>query len=69
MYLYIALRYFLQGYNAAFSFSLRGEDRFIVDPLTGVITVNGTLDREKQENFSFLVRTICYNDNIHIPVF
>ena len=70
MYLYIALRYFLQGDNAAFSYSLRGgEGRFIVDPHTGVIAVNGTLDREKQENFSFLVRTICYNDNIHFPMF
>ncbi|XP_073231929.1 cadherin EGF LAG seven-pass G-type receptor 1-like [Porites lutea] len=45
-----------KGDNAAFSYSLRGgEGRFIVDPHTGVIAVNGTLDREKQENFSFLV--------------
>ena len=29
---------------------------FAVDPLTGVITVNGLLDREKQEIFSIVVR-------------
>ena len=70
MYLYIALCYFLQGDNAAFSYSLRGgEGRFIVHPHTGVIAVNGTLDREKQEQFSFLVRAICYNDNIHFSMF
>ena len=70
IYLYVTFLYFLQGDNATFSYSLRGgEDRFIVDPHTGVIAVNGSLDREKQENFSFGVRTICCNDNIHFPGF
>lgn len=70
IYQYVAFLYFLQGDNATFSYSLRGgEDRFIVDPHTGVIAVNGTLDREKQENVSFVVRTVCYNDNRHFPGF
>ena len=46
-----------QGDNATFVYSMLGcEERFVVDPLTGVITVSGLLDREKQETFSIVVR-------------
>jgi len=58
MPIYILLCLSLQGNNATFSYFLLGsENRFTVDSLTGLITVNGSLDREKQENYSIVVRT------------
>lgn len=48
---------FRQGNNATFTyFLLDGEDGFAINPNTGVLVVNGSLDREKQEHYSFLVR-------------
>ncbi|KAJ7337301.1 hypothetical protein OS493_010160, partial [Desmophyllum pertusum] len=45
-----------QGNNATFSYSLLGSEHpFAINPDTGVLVVNGSLDQEKQEHYSLLV--------------
>ncbi|XP_020621470.1 cadherin EGF LAG seven-pass G-type receptor 2-like [Orbicella faveolata] len=64
-----------KGNNATFAYYLLdGGGDLAIDPNTGVLTVNGSLDREKQEYYNFLVfagetQTVeMYSSNVTVEV-